>query len=530
MKEKIFLAIFLFQVLLINGQTIQIIPSPASSKLGNGYGFSVKSWVVNCENGEEEVLGQFKTQIERCGIDFSFREKGKNELANLMLRYVPAKAGQEAESYRIIIDDNNAIIEAVADTGLFYGLQTLAQLTETNRTSAGTKIPPMVISDHPRFHWRGVMLDESRHFFGVEKVKQLLDWMAFYKLNKFHWHLTDVSGWRIEIKKYPLLTQVGALGNHSNPNAPAKYYTQDEIKEIVQYASERYIEVIPEIDMPGHATAANKAYPEYSGGGSESYPHFTFNPGDEETYGYLTNILREVTQLFPSKYIHLGGDEVHFGNEQWNIDPQVQELMRKHQLKNLQEVEFYFIKRMTDSVSALNKTMIGWDEIVSAGIAPEHCRVMWWRHNKLEQLMQGLKKGYETIMCPRIPFYFDFVQDSTHTSGRRWQGDFVTIEKILAFNQIYKEPLSQYSNLIKGIQANIWSETIHSGERLNYMTYPRIAALAEIAWTSNQTTDYKEFLLSLQLSFQLYKKQGISYFNPEDKKATPEIKGPNPRL
>ncbi|WP_340110685.1 beta-N-acetylhexosaminidase [Maribellus mangrovi] len=523
MRGKVLFVIFIFQVLLANGQSIQIIPSPANCELKNGSFLHVKSWVVQCENGSEKVFNQFADQIKNIGIDLPF-QKGTGKFVNLYLRC--AQEDLEGEEYRISVDSDKTIIESSDEVGMFYALQTLVQLAgiktaENNKI----KIPESTIIDKPRFGWRGFMLDESRHFFGKEKVKQLLDWMAFYKLNVFHWHLTDVQGWRIEIKKFPLLTEVGGVGNYSNPDGPAQYYTQEDIKEIVQYASERFIEVIPEIDMPGHATAANKAYPEYSGGGSERWPEFTFNPGNENTYKFLTDILREVTELFPSQYIHLGGDEVHFGNEQWKTDSLVQVLMKKHEFENLTQVEFYFITRMADSVSSLNKTLIGWDEIISAGVSPEQCRVMWWRHNKPEQLMQGLKSGYKTIMCPRIPFYFDFVQDSTHTSGRRWKGDFVTLASILDFSKTYRNPLNQYPSLIAGVQANLWSERIHSDERLDFMTFPRIAALAEIAWTDKPKVDYKEFVFRLQPFLQLYKKQGISYFNPENRDETPEVKG-----
>ncbi len=244
------------------------------------------------------------------------------------------------------------------------------------------------------------MLDESRHFFGEEKVKQLLDIMAFHKLNIFHWHLTDVPGWRIEIRKYPKLTAIGGTGNHNDPQAPAKYYTQEQIREIVKYAGERYIQIVPEIDMPGHAGASNRAYPEFSGGGSKAYPEFTFNPGKEETYSYLTDILKEVTELFPSPYIHLGGDEVNFGNQQWNTNKQVKALMKKNNLPDLKAVEQYFIRRMADTIKSLNKTAIGWDEIIDSKINPEDVIVMWWRHDKPGQLKSALENNYKVVLCP----------------------------------------------------------------------------------------------------------------------------------
>lgn len=228
-------------------------------------------------------------------------------------------------SYSLKTSTKEIVISAADDEGVFNGISSLIQLVASKKVVNGSvNLPAWQIDDKPLYQWRGLMLDESRHFFGKEKVKLLLDWMAFYKLNKFHWHLTDEPGWRLEIKKYPLLTLVGGIGNHTNPNASSNYYTQEDVKEIVRYAAERKIDVIPEIDMPGHARAANRAYPEFSGGGSEKYPHFTFDPGNEGTYKYLTDIIREVDVLFPSKMIHLGGDEVSFGNQQWSKNAGIQ--------------------------------------------------------------------------------------------------------------------------------------------------------------------------------------------------------------
>ncbi len=215
------------------------------------------------------------------------------------------------------------------------------------------------------------MLDESRHFFGKEKVKSIIDWMAYYKLNRFHWHLTDQNGWRLEIKKYPLLTLVGGIGNYTNKFAKAAYYTQDDIKEVVAYAAARFIEVIPEIDMPGHARAANMAYPEFSGGGTDKHPEFTFDPGNQGTYSYLSNILKEVNVLFPSGYLHLGGDEVHFGNKQWSTNKGIATLMKQMRLNSLPAVEQYFVSRMADTVKAMGSKVLLWDEAVSEKLSKD---------------------------------------------------------------------------------------------------------------------------------------------------------------
>lgn len=500
-----------------------IIPEPVSVQFTEGK--TMKAGQINffCSPEEEFLIRNFSQQLAGLGVKMGKEKKSARKAANLILEKTSQISGNEA--YRLTITPKAATIQASSDTGLFYGLQSLLQMAVSNPLPGGFQIPCGTIDDSPRFGWRGLMLDESRHFFGTEKVKQLLDWMAFYKLNKFHWHLTDSHGWRLEILKYPKLTSVGSIGNFSDSSAPAAFYTQAEIKELVSYAADRFIEVIPEIDMPGHATAANRAYPEFSGGGSERYPEFTFNPGKEATYGFLSDILKEVAGLFPSKYIHLGGDEVHFGNQQWNTNADVQELMKKHQLKDLQAVEFYFINRMTDSIAALKKTMIGWDEIVTSGVPKEKSMVMWWRHDKPEQLKQALEKGYQTVLCPRIPLYFDFVQHNSHKSGRYWAKDYAPIEKILGFNQLYPEALNTRPELVKGLQANLWTETIHTGERLDFMTFPRIAALAEIAWTTNPQPDYAGFMQRMQPSFRLYQSKNITFFNPGNPESTPEIVG-----
>lgn len=413
-------------------------------------------------------------------------------------------------AYSIRMNKNSIQISADDDIGIFNGIATLLQMIAVS----DSYITCWNIEDAPRYGWRGFMLDESRHFFGKEKVKQLLDFMALYKLNRFHWHLTDEPGWRIEIKKYPLLAYTGGVGNFTNQNAPPKYYTQEEIKDIILYAAERKIEIIPEIDMPGHARAANRAYPEFSGGGSERYPDFTFDPGNEKTYEYLTNILKEVNVLFPSKMIHLGGDEVHFGNEAWNYNKGIKELMKRKNMTTLQEVERYFMIRMADSLFAMNSKILAWDEMAEISLPTDKTIIYWWRHDKKEQLQKALDKNYPVIICPRIPFYFDFVQDESHKTGRRWAGEFAELEKTYNFNinDIINE---DNSSQILGFQGNLWTETVGTAQRVDFMIYPRISALAEVAW--GQNNNYEEYLNRLKLQLPLYKKSNIYYFNPFDK-------------
>lgn len=414
----------------------------------------------------------------------------------------------EIEQYRITATPKGIIIEAGNIVGCYYGLQSVQQILLSSLKQENV-IQSFIIEDKPRFSWRGIMLDESRHFMGKEEVKKLLDMMALHKLNKFHWHLTDASGWRIEIKQYPLLTEVGGVGNHTDPNADARFYTQEDIHEIVAYATERFIEVIPEIDMPGHASSAVRAYPEHSGGGSKAYPDFTFNPGKEETYTFLTNILKEVTTLFPTQYLHVGGDEVHFGNEEWNLLPDVKKLMKQYRLNDLKEVELYFIKRMSDSISKMGKTLIGWDEIITANLPKDNSMIMWWRHDKPEGLIKAIEKEYPVVLCPRIPLYFDFIQHSSHKYGRLWsKGEFAPIESVYNFPETnYVAGISLNNPLVLGIQGNIWTERIQSTKRMQFMTYPRLSALAESAWTYEENKDFGKFNHRMNQMFEIYRKR-----------------------
>ena len=432
------------------------------------------------------------------------------------------------EDYLLNIESKKISLQSGSERGIFYGLQSLRQLLLFSASNKDRiKIRCCSITDSPRFAWRGIMIDESRHFFGMNKIKQLLDIMSLHKLNVFHWHLTDSPGWRIEIKQYPKLTEIGGIGNHHDPDAPATYYTQQEIKEIINYATERFIDVIPEIDMPGHATAANRAYPEYSGGGSEKYPDFTFNPGKEETYTYLTNIIKEIAVLFPSKYFHTGGDEVNFGNHYWPQIPEVKKLMKRENITDLKGVETYFNKRIADSILSLNKELIGWDEIVDTGLDPKTSTAMWWRHDKTSQLINALENNYPVVLCPRIPLYFDFVQYETHTVGRRSKNGICSLEAVYIFPADTLPGFIKYNDQILGIQANVWTEQIQNEDRFDFMIYPRISALAESAWTKDKNKSYADFMERLKPMLLYFDEQDIKYFNPFHPELSPEPEGIN---
>ncbi|MCY1722500.1 beta-N-acetylhexosaminidase [Prolixibacteraceae bacterium Z1-6] len=498
-----------------NSQLV-VIPQPNNVEIKAGVLKLDKNCTISFNSAELKPLAELFAEQIKDDIELKITDA---EQAKIQLQLTGTR---DAESYSLATSRKGVTISASTEKGIFYGLQTLKQLLLFSQSN---ELPLVSVQDVPRFGWRGLMLDESRCFFGVEKVKQLLDLMALHKLNVFHWHLTDVPGWRIEIKQYPKLATVGGIGNDLDPDAPAQFYTQEEIKEIVKYASERFIEVIPEIDMPGHARAANRAYPEFSGGGSQSHPEFTFNPGYEGTYTYLTNILREITELFPSKYIHLGGDEVHFGNENWNKDVHVKQLMSNQNLTNLREVEAYFIHRMADSIKTLNRTVIGWDEIVDFGLDQENSVVMWWRHDKPNILQNALNKNYKVVLCPRIPLYFDFDQAESHKYGRKWGGAFSPMEMVYQFPPDSLPGFNENTKLIKGIQANIWTERIQDNTRLDFMTYPRLSALAEAGWTNNQSKKPDDFKRRLKPMLEYLNSINIGYYNPFMPKETPEPTG-----
>jgi hexosaminidase len=520
MKRLLLLTpIFLF-VFRASAQQIPVIPLPNTyEKKAQTFLLSGQTEIVVREDAFLPQANYLQTALLKT-TGMALRITSKSSGPAIFLSRSPDKSSNP-NGYKISMSAGRVEISSATPAGLFNGLGTMLQLIPAEAGKPYLAVSCWNIEDAPRYGWRGLLLDESRHFYGKSVVKFLLDQMAYYKLNRFHWHLTDAPGWRLEIRQYPKLTLVGGIGNFSNPFAPSTYYTQEDIKEIVRYAAERFIEVIPEIDMPGHATAANKAYPEYSGGGSEAYPDFTFNPGKETTYDYLTNILRETDVLFPSQMIHLGGDEVHFGNANWNTDPAVQQLMRRQRLPDLKAVEDYFNKRMADSLVKLNNKLLLWDEAAGSDLPADKTLIFWWRHDKPEQLKLALKKGFSVVLTPRLPFYFDFVQDAGDRVGRRWEGKFNTVADVYNFSPDSLITTSQ-SKQVLGVQAALWTEHIASTAKLQYLLFPRIAALAEVAWTQPENKNLSEFNERLLEKTGLFKKQGIYFYNPFAPQETPE--------
>lgn len=505
-----------FQATLKAQNICPVIPAPIESvKTKDSFALSAQTqlFVGSPELKPATAYLQFQ-MLEMFSIPLSVTPAARS--FNTIELQLNKNASAGNEGYSLSVSNKKIIITGSSVGGVINGISSLLQLSAFKMRAGETiMLDGWTIKDEPLYSWRGFMLDESRHFFGIDKVKSILNWMAFYKLNRFHWHLTDEPGWRIEIKKYPRLALVGGIGSYTNPDVPAQFYTQQQIAEVVRYAAERNITVIPEIDMPGHATAANKAYPAFSGGGSDKHPEFTFHPGKEATYGYLTDILREVNALFPSGMLHLGGDEVSFGNDKWMADADVKSLMARNKLSTVQDVEQYFMQRMADSVFKMNARLLAWDEVANMNFPTDKTIVFWWRHDRPQQLATTLNKGYATVLCPRLPFYFDFVQDSTHTAGRKWGKAYSPLKDVYDFNaRALPVVTAANEKLVLGVQANLWTETMQDSYRLDYMLYPRIAALAEAAWTAADRKNYKVFTNKLERHFILYKKEGINYFDP----------------
>jgi len=387
-----------------------------------------------------------------------------------------------AEAYVLEIKKNRIVVRSSDEAGRFYALGTLAQLSSADVMHCG------VIKDAPRYAWRGFMLDEARNFHGKEKVKELLDLMARYKLNRFHWHLSDDQGWRVEIKAYPELTKIGAVGDYTDANAEAKYYTQDDIREIVAYAAERHIEVIPEIDMPGHASAFNRTFPDLAFGNR------TVNPENEKLYEVLNQIIKELADIFPGRYLHIGGDEV--SGEGW-----------KERQKGFEQIH-------AENVRRAGKTPIVWDDAIDSDLDHETTIIHWWRADHPESLQKSLENNYQTIISPWDPFYLDYIQDKNCKEGHlAWK------QYVNGMDEIYNYPLSADEHII-GVQANLWTERVVTSDRLDYMVFPRLIALAEKAWSSS--LDYKDFLQRLETEFKYLDSLGVYYYDPKSFSHHPE--------
>lgn len=432
------------------------------------------------------------------------------------------------EGYRLQVAPSAISIKANKKEGIVYGIQTLLQTLPAVRTNASLAVPLMQVKDYPRFSWRGMHLDVSRHFFSPEFIKEYIDLMASYKLNTFHWHLVDDQGWRLQIKKYPKLTEVGAwrvdkLDRVWGDRAQAKegeapnyggYYTQEQVKEIVAYAAKRNITIVPEIEMPGHVASAIASYPHLSCTGQPQLPltggNYTgmssnYCAGSDEVFGFLQDVLTEVMAIFPSRYIHIGGDEVD--KTPWKKCARCQARMSREGLKSEEELQSYFIKRIENFLVGRGRKMIGWDEILEGGLAPE-ATVMSWRGESGG--IQAAKMNHDVVMTPGAPLYFDHYQAGPEGEPVAI-GGMNTLKKVYDYDPIPAELQGSAAKYVLGAQANVWTEFITSAEGVEYMVLPRMLALAEVVWSPKEAKDWTAFNQRVQGHFRRFDQRGLHY-------------------
>lgn len=481
--------------------------------------------VVDAECGDMKAVAGFLSDHISSFFRISNSVTVSSELDDDMIMFKHVDdAALGKEGYRLTISEDNVVIEG-SHQGLFYAVQTLKQLMPTKREQLKRVVlPALEIEDTPRFAWRGAMMDVCRHFFSVEEVYTFIDYLALHKLNTLHWHLTEDQGWRVEIKKYPKLAEISSqrketLIGHGGKK-PFKYdgkpyggyFTQEEIKSVVAYAQERYIEVIPEIELPGHALAALAAYPELgcTGGPYETATRWgvfddVYCAGNEQTFEFLTDVISEVVELFPSKYFHIGGDECPKGA--WEKCKKCQARMKKEGLDNEHELQSYVIKRVEKLLNSKGKTLIGWDEILEGGLAP-NAAVMSWRG--IKGGIAAAKEGHDVIMTPNSHMYFDHYQAPSENEPLAI-GGFLNLSKVYSYEPLPEELSVEEQKHILGVQANLWAEYIPTFDHLEYMAMPRMAALAEVGWSPKEGKDFDNFFLRLSNLRGMYDSMDINY-------------------
>ncbi|HET6721115.1 MAG TPA: beta-N-acetylhexosaminidase [Chitinophagaceae bacterium] len=545
----VFLIAFFTVIILPSSSQVSIIPEPVSLQQKDGnYSFKDKI-TVGGDASAKKIIDWLKEKLSVTGLPVSIA--AANEKADILFSLnKTANATIGKEGYQLIVSANDGVkISANEPAGLFYGTQTLLQLLPPAIESKSTvkditwSVPVVEVTDYPRFGWRGLMFDVSRHFFGVKDVKEFIDDMAAYKYNLLHLHLTDDQGWRIEIKSLPKLTSVGAwnvqktgtFGTFSKPepNEPRNFggfFTHNDIKELVQYAKDRFINIMPEVDMPGHSLAAIAAYPDltctpgtYQVNSGEQFMvwppsgHFyglidnTLCPANERTFVFIDKVFTEIAQLFPFEYIHMGGDET--ARNFWEKSDAIKALMKKQNLKNLDEVQSYFVKRVEKIINSKGKKMIGWDEILDGGLAP-NAAVMSWRGMKGG--IEAAKLGHEVVMSPTTYAYIDYMQGDAMIEPPVYAT--LRLSKAYEFEPV---PDGVDAKYIKGGQANLWTEQVYNMRHLRYMVWPRGFAIAESLWSPKNKKNWNNFYKKVESHFPRFdaaqKKYAPSMYDPEFK-------------
>ncbi|TAJ14145.1 beta-N-acetylhexosaminidase [Marinilabiliaceae bacterium JC017] len=549
MKNKSVYITLLFVGLLVMSCTLtnkeqseyNIIPLPKQINKGTGeFTLNEKTTIVfSSLDKESQVVVNYMVDLLRPSTGFELPVVTEKPSGNFIELVISPEMKGHRGVYHFNVTSDAVIIRAPEAIGLFYGIQTMRQMLPVNvehkTVQQGIKwnIPAATIIDEPRFKYRGLHLDVGRHFFPVSFIKKNLDLLALHKMNVFHWHLTEDQGWRIEIKKYPKLMEVASqrketlIGHGGRP--PFKYdgkpyggyYTQEEVKEVVAYAKERFITVIPEIELPGHSQAALAAYPYIgcTGGPYETATRWgvfdeVFCAGNEQTFKFLEDVLTEVIELFPSEYIHIGGDECP--KTRWKTCKKCQNRIKNEGLKDEHELQSYFIHRIENFLLSKGRRIIGWDEILEGGLAPE-ATVMSWRGEAGG--IEAAKQGHDVIMTPNASLYFDHYQTDPKNEPLAI-GGFTPLEDVYAYDPIPAELTAEEAKYVLGAQANVWTEYMKESNYVEYMVYPRACALAEVCWTPLERKDWRNFRQRMENHFNRLKALDVNYFYEVPKPVT----------
>jgi hexosaminidase len=534
--KNILLVIFLFVAATCSSQSsLNIIPEPVKVEVKDGsFTITPSTKIIAEASGVSKSINFLNDYLKKF-YGFELKTSKEKSATNVIELNFDRLDNSNPGAYEMDVDKNKIYIGGDNEQGVFYGIQTLIQLLPAEKSNS-LNIQQCNIVDSPRFAYRGLHLDCGRHFFPVNFIKEYIDFIAMHKMNTFHWHLTEDQGWRIEIKKYPKLTQVGAcrngtiIGHHpgtGNDNTKyCGYYTQQQIKDIVKYAADRYITIIPEIEMPGHASAAIAAYPQLScfpdsstkiakgvkwSGDSTGkqvqqswgvYPD-VFAPTDY-TFKFLENVLDEVMQLFPSKYIHIGGDECP--KIYWKESAFCQQLIKDSGLKNEEGLQSYFIRKIERYLNSKGRSIIGWDEILEGGIAP-NATIMSWRGE--QGGIDAAKQHHTVIMTPGSYVYFDHAQNKN--SDSLTIGGYLPVETVYNYEPLPKELSSDEQKYILGAQANVWTEYMSNPAKVEYMLFPRLEAISEVLWTPKENKNWDDFKNRLQQQYKRYDLWNVHY-------------------
>ncbi|HEY1007521.1 MAG TPA: family 20 glycosylhydrolase [Sphingobacteriaceae bacterium] len=520
MRYIVILFIFIGQSVL--AQTVSVIPRPVSYEAKGGtFSIGPATALVVSDAGDQKAARFFNDYLQQFyGFKLAVKSRGTDNAIQLR---TAGKAGTSRDGYSLQVTGKGVLIEGETYPGTFYGIQSLIQLLPVSgKKGSALAVPLVSIRDEPRFSYRGMHLDVGRHMFPVSFVKQYIDYIALHKMNYFHWHLTEDQGWRIEIKKYPELTRAGAYrdgtiigrypGTGNDRTRYGGFYTQDEIREVVKYAADRHITVVPEIEMPGHSSAALTAYPHLGCPGTGPYKveqtwgvfDDVYCAGNDSTFTFLQDVMDEVLALFPSPYIHIGGDESPKAN--WKKCPRCQARIRAEGLKDEHELQSYFIQRMEKYINSKGRTIIGWDEILEGGLAP-NAIVMSWRGEAGG--IEAARQQHQVIMTPGSHVYLDHSQSSREDSVTI--GGYTTVEKTYSYEPIPKELTPEEGKYILGAQANVWTEYMRYPAKVEYQIFPRMSALSEVLWSPKESRDWKDFEKRLSDQFSRYELWGANY-------------------